>query len=84
MFGLTLQELVSWMMTDSSMEDKNRFQVLMAHSFKGTSSKAFYHFNQNLNENDFREYDYGSPEANQAHYGRRHGTPPSIDISTIH
>ena len=36
-----------------------------------------------MKANQFREYDYGTPEANQQHYGRRHGTPPSIDISTI-
>lgn len=44
---------------DTSYEDANRFQVYVAHSYKGVSLKTIDHIAQNAKEGNFRHFDYG-------------------------
>lgn len=63
-----------------SYEDANRYQVYVAHSFKGVSIKSIYHLAQNAKDGIFREFDYGE-KLNQKYYGKL--TAPVIDLSSV-
>jgi len=65
---------------DPSYEDANRYQVYVAHSFKGVSIKTIYHIAQNAKEGVFRKFDYGK-ETNKKHYGSE--TAPIVDLSQV-
>ena len=45
-------------------EDTDRFQVYMAHTFRGSSTKSFYHYGQTGRDKSFRMFDYGSASEN--------------------
>lgn len=45
---------------DPGFDDHNRYQVYVAHSFKGISIKSLYHIAQNAKDGAFREFNYGN------------------------
>ena len=54
---------------------------LVRHFPAGTSTKDMGHFQQQIRQQLFQMYDYGSPEQNQAAYGQP--SPPLYDLSRI-
>jgi len=53
----------------------------MGHYPAGASVQSFLHYAQEINEQNFMLFDYGSAEANQAKYGQ--DTPPAVDLSNV-
>lgn len=64
---------------DAQNLNATRIPVYVAHTPSGTSVKNVLHFAQLVTSQQFAKYDYGSPEANLAHYGQP--TPPVYDVS---
>ncbi|KAK3782663.1 hypothetical protein RRG08_037667 [Elysia crispata] len=61
--------------------NQSRLDVYFHHSPAGVSVKDLVHFAQLYRQKNFGKYDYGSPEANEAHYNQ--STPPQYDISKV-
>ena len=51
--------------------------------FSGASMKQMAHFGQIVKSGEFKDFDYGSPCLNEAHYGRGITVPPTIDLRKI-
>ena len=51
--------------------------------FSGASMKQMAHFGQIVKSGEFKDFDYGSPSLNEAHYGRDITVPPTIDLRKI-
>jgi len=56
----------------------SRIDIINGHSPAGTSVQTLVNFGQQINSGCFQAYDYGTPQANQEHYGR--STPPIINL----
>ncbi|KAL5475602.1 hypothetical protein EMCRGX_G025434 [Ephydatia muelleri] len=58
-----------------------RLDVYYSHTPAGTSVQNLVHFSQEVLDGYFCKYDYGSAEANIAHYGTP--TPPSYNVTEL-
>ena len=45
--------------------------------------KQMAHFGQIVKSGEFKDFNYGSPSLNEAHYGRDITVPPTIDLRKI-
>lgn len=66
---------------DPSLDNYERYDVLVGHDPSGTSLLNMEHWKQMLDTGRFRAYDYGSAKENTAHYGQ--ATPPEWNPSNI-
>lgn len=69
--------------SDPSRNDMSRFDMFTANYPAGGSFNNLIHYAQLISwpQDTFSRWNYGSPEANQAHYGQP--TPPSYDLTKI-
>lgn len=65
---------------DTSMDNTERLDVMLAHFPSGASLKCFDHYSQSIQTKTFRYYDYGK-DGNQEHYHQ--DTPPDIPLDNI-
>lgn len=77
----TTNNFLEWVCGPGSNIDTSRTSEFVRYTPAGTSVKNMVHWEQGLEENSFRMYDYGSPEAN----AKRHGTtkPPLYNLSDM-
>ena len=66
---------------DPSLDNYERYDVLIGHDPSGTSLLNMEHWKQMLDSGKFRAYDYGSAKENTAHYGQ--STPPEWNPNNI-
>lgn len=66
---------------DASVDNYDRYDVLVGHDPSGTSVMNMEHWKQSLNHGTFQAYDYGSTRENNAHYGQPY--PPIYNLSNI-
>lgn len=66
---------------DPTLDNYQRYDVLIGHYPAGTSVMNVAHWKQLMDNKRFESYDYGSTKANQEHYGQP--TPPVFDLSQI-
>lgn len=62
--------------------NESRIQVYVSGTPAGTSTQNFLHWEQGVLTDTFQKFDYGSPEANAAHYDGA-TVPPLYDLSAI-
>ena len=60
------------------VDDKDRWDVLMAHAPAGNGWRSMVHYAQTINAEKFQRYDWG-PDKNQEIYGQ--SSPPEYDLS---
>ncbi|KAM9961109.1 hypothetical protein ACTFIW_010285 [Dictyostelium discoideum] len=65
----------------SSNLNQTRLPVIFSQLPGGTSTKNMIHWSQNLNNNEFRKFDYGSSHENFIHYSQ--STPPKYNITNL-
>ena len=56
-------------------------EEIVAHEPSGTSSRNIHHFGQGVNTQEFRAYDFPTPEENVAVYGREE--PPEYKLEEV-
>lgn len=66
---------------DTTNLNNTRLPQILAHEPSGTSTQNIIHWSQEIKNNVFQEYDYGSPDANKKHYNQT--TPPAFNPSLI-
>jgi len=66
---------------DASIDNYERYDVLVGHDPSGTSIRNMEHWKQSLDKGTFQAYDYGSARDNTAHYGQPY--PPQFDLKNI-
>lgn len=66
---------------DPSLDNYDRYDVLVGHDPSGTSVLNMAHWKQILDTRKFEAYDYGSAKENTAHYGQPY--PPVWDLARI-
>ena len=68
---------------NTTVDNVDRMQVIMGHYPSGTSYRNMQHWTQMslMEKEGLPKFDYGSPEANMAHYGQK--APPTYDFSRI-
>ncbi|XP_041364368.1 gastric triacylglycerol lipase-like [Gigantopelta aegis] len=66
---------------DTKYMNVSRVPVYVAHSPAGTSVQNMEHFAQGVNHDRFQMYDYGTQDANMAHYGQI--TPPLYHVDEM-
>jgi len=67
---------------DSQQLDKSLVPKIVDQFPAGASTKQLKHYSQSItNGNQFRQYDYGSPEGNYDHYNT--SEPPSYNLTNI-
>lgn len=66
---------------DPSVDNYDRYDVLVGHDPSGTSVMNMAHWKQILDNKRFQAYDYGSSKANSAHYGQPY--PPIWNLNQI-
>ena len=65
---------------DTSMDNAERWDVMLAHFPSGSSLKCFAHYAQSIQTKTFRYYDYGK-DGNQQHYHQ--DAPPDVPLENI-
>ena len=81
-FNKVCQDILAQLMdADPSLDNYNRYDVLIGHDPSGTSVMNMAHWKQLLDKGKFQAYDYGSIKENNAHYGQPY--PPLWDLSSI-
>ena len=65
---------------DPSLDNYQRYDVLIGHDPSGTSSQNMFHWRQILLSGEWKMYDYGQKQ-NMKRYKQK--TPPYWDISNI-
>jgi pimeloyl-ACP methyl ester carboxylesterase len=73
--------LAEVMDADPSVDNYNRYDVLVGHDPAGTSVQNMAHWKQMIDSKKFQAYDYGSSKENSNHYGQPY--PPVWDLSQI-
>jgi hypothetical protein len=66
---------------DPSVDNYERYDVLVGHAPAGTSVVNMEHWKQSLDHGTFQAYDYGSTRENNAHYGQPY--PPIWNLGNI-
>ena len=66
---------------DPSVDNYDRYDVLVGHDPSGTSVMNMEHWKQAYDHGTFQAYDYGSTRENNAHYGQPY--PPIYNLSNI-
>lgn len=66
---------------DPTLDNYERYDVLIGHDPSGTSVMNMEHWKQLLDHGTFQSFDYGSTRENIAHYGQPY--PPAWDLSKI-
>ncbi|KAK7113543.1 gastric triacylglycerol lipase-like [Littorina saxatilis] len=67
---------------DRTHLNESRVPVYVAHNPGGTSVQNILHFAQGVNVDAFQKFDYGSADANMAHY--KQPTPPQYNLENFH
>jgi len=81
-FNKICGDMISQIMDgDSSLDNYDRYDVLVGHYPAGTSTMNMAHWKQLMDKKRFESYDYGSSKANQEHYGQPF--PPPFELSQI-
>lgn len=73
--------LAQVMDADPSVDNYQRYDVLVGHDPAGTSVQNMEHWKQILDTKKFQAFDYGSAKQNNIHYGQPY--PPSWDLGNI-
>ena len=66
---------------DPSVDNYERYDVLVGHDPSGTSVMNMAHWKQLLDHGKFQAYDYGNSKTNTEHYGQPY--PPVWELSNI-
>lgn len=66
---------------DPTLDNYERYDVLVGHDPSGTSVMNMAHWKQLLDSKNFQAFDYGSAKLNEQHYGQ--SSPPAFDLSKI-
>lgn len=66
---------------DPSLDNYERYDVLVGHDPSGTSVLNMAHWKQLFDHGNFQAFDYGSTKLNEQHYGQ--SIPPAFDLSKI-
>lgn len=66
---------------DPSVDNYERYDVLVGHAPSGTSLLNMEHWKQLFDMGKFQAYDYGSAKENDAHYGQPY--PPAWNLTNI-
>lgn len=66
---------------DPSLDNYERYDVLVGHDPSGTSVMNMEHWKQAFDRGHFQAFDYGTSQKNVEHYGQ--ATPPHWDPSKI-
>lgn len=66
---------------DASVDNYERYDVLVGHAPAGTSVMNMKHWKQGIELGNFQAYDYGSTRENQDHYGQPY--PPVYNLANI-
>ncbi len=66
---------------DPSLDNYERYDVLIGHDPSGTSVLNMAHWKQLFDSGKFEAFDYGTAKLNELHYGQPY--PPVFDLSKI-
>jgi gastric triacylglycerol lipase len=66
---------------DPSIDNYERYDVLVGHDPSGTSVRNMEHWKQSFDKGTFQAFDYGSARDNIAHYNQPY--PPTFDLKNI-
>jgi pimeloyl-ACP methyl ester carboxylesterase len=81
-FGKICGDIMTQIMDgDASVDNYERYDVLVGHDPAGTSIMNMEHWKQSYDKGTFESYDYGSTKENNAHYGQPY--PPKFDLGNI-
>lgn len=81
-FGKICGDIMTQVMDgDPSVDNYERYDVLVGHDPAGTSIQNMEHWKQIFDKGTFNAFDYGSAKENTAHYGTPY--PPNYDLGNI-
>ena len=81
-FSKVCGDLMRYVMdADPSLDNYERYDVLVGHDPSGTSVMNMAHWKQLLDTKKFQAYDYGSAKDNSEHYGQPY--PPVWNLNNI-
>ena len=81
-FSYVCADLLKYVMdADPTLDNYDRYDVMVGHDPSGTSVQNMAHWKQMLDKKSFIAYDYGSAKENMVHYNQ--STPPKWNLTNI-